>query len=520
MPTEMKRMEQDIVDKLKDLRLASGGALNYRVVHMEASNVLGPAPREKDEQKDEKDESLEKSLIEKGVRPFSVQALREDQMTTQLVYSSLGVAYKDKPEEIIPNIVPNNVSELEYKLLNIIYKLNRDQSPKVALVAPMSAVRVDPQMANLYRQLGMPIPTADDPYAPLQQVLRIEKYEVNRVKFDQDQPLPQDSDTLVIVDPENLNRRQLWEINRALVEGKSVFLAVQTYNWDYSVRGNRLSISRIDRNPRINDLLSFGVTIREDILMDINHLPLTIRTSSNPLANLFGGGITLDLPTHIMLNQSSMNPDVSITSSLSNIFYLWGSALKIDEQKIKDNKLKVTRLFSTSKEAWTRPARRTLEQADLEPPASGGEQYPLALLITGQFPDAFKGQKPPEWPSAQKSQESSAEKKAEGIPELKPAPGKLIIVACGRMFNKNFLSQGVVDFYLNSIDVLSLGDKLIGIRSKKPINRTIDKPSSGARNFWKFVNLGLVNILIAAVGLIIAGLRRKARNAYTLTHRS
>src|SRR2546428_1385292 len=44
-------------------------------------------------------------------------------------------------------------------------------------------------------------------------------------------------------------------------------------------------------------------------------------------------------------------------------------------------------------------------------------------------------------------------------------------------------------------------DDIINVRSKKQINRTISKPSTSARQFWKFVNLGLVNILIAALGI-------------------
>ena len=88
------------------------------------------------------------------------------------------------------------------------------------------------------------------------------------------------------------------------------------------------------------------------------------------------------------------------------------------------------------------------------------------------------------------------------------------------MFTKDFISQSSIDFFLNSVDALTLGDKLINVRSNKPVDRTIDKPSAAARTFWKFVNLGLVNILIAVTGIAIAWLRRKSRNAYTLSHKA
>jgi len=96
-----------------------------------------------------------------------------------------------------------------------------------------------------------------------------------------------------------------------------------------------------------------------------------------------------------------------------------------------------------------------------------------------------------------------------------PAPGKLLVVGNAQMLHRNFLSGGNLDFFLNSVDALTLGDDIINVRSKKQINRTISKPSEQARQFWKFVNLGLVNILIAALGIGSALLRKRARAAYT-----
>ena len=89
------------------------------------------------------------------------------------------------------------------------------------------------------------------------------------------------------------------------------------------------------------------------------------------------------------------------------------------------------------------------------------------------------------------------------------------MVGNAQMLHRNFLAGGNLDFFLNSVDALTLGDDIINVRSKKQINRTISKPSASARQFWKFVNLGLVNILIAALGIGSALLRQRARAAYT-----
>ena len=100
-------------------------------MHMEAASVLQQPQGDKGEP-----EGLEKRLLDKGVRPFSVQALREDEVVNKLVYAALGIAYKDKDEEIIPRMLPDDLDSLEYRLINTLYKLSRDAPPVVALVAP------------------------------------------------------------------------------------------------------------------------------------------------------------------------------------------------------------------------------------------------------------------------------------------------------------------------------------------------------------------------------------------------
>ena len=58
-----------------------------------------------------------------------MQALREDEVVNKLVYSAVGVAYKEKDEEILPRLLPEDLDTLEYRLINLIYKLARDTHP-------------------------------------------------------------------------------------------------------------------------------------------------------------------------------------------------------------------------------------------------------------------------------------------------------------------------------------------------------------------------------------------------------
>jgi ABC-type uncharacterized transport system involved in gliding motility auxiliary subunit len=518
MPTEMRTLERDVLDKLNEMRLASNGKLVARAIHMETANVI-QAPGSPASEDTGKDEGIEKRLLDKGVRPFSVQALREDEVVNKLVYAAIGVAYKDREEELIPRVLPQDLTTLEYRLMNIVYKLSRDTQPVVALIAPTDQLNIPPYMRQLYQQMGRPLPQMDDPYEALEQLLRYEKYDVRRVELTQGSHLPEHVDTIVVVNPRDLSERQHWELERALHAGTSVLLAVQKYRWNYSVVRNAVSISKQDERPEVNPWLeSYGITIDPAILMDVNHQSLTVRQSDNGLASLLGGGVTLNLPLHIVLAQTSMNQAVSITNHLSSLFYLWGSALTLQSDVLKQHQLESTVLLSTSTHAWTIPADTTLTAENLRPPATGGQQYPLAVLVRGQFPDTFAGKPRPPWPQTPQAPgmpPTPPEPEDAAVPELKPAPGKLLVVGNAQMFHRSFLSEGNLDFFLNGVDALTLGDDIINVRSKKQIDRTISKPSAATRQFWKFVTLGFVPLLIMAIGMSSAMIRRRSRAAYT-----
>jgi ABC-2 type transport system permease protein len=521
MPTEMRYLERDILDKLHEMRLASGGKLQLRAIHMQATNVVQPAGAQTQQDAKSGEEAIEKRLLDKGVRPFSVQALREDEVINKLVYAAIGIAYKNKDEEIMPRILPADLDTLEYRLINTLFKLSQPKPPVVALIAPQTTLDIPPYMRQLYRQMGRPVPQTEDPFEAIERLLRHEKYDVRRVELTQHSPLPADATTIVVMNPRELSARQQWELNRALHQGASVLLAVQRYRWNYNVVRNAVSVAKIDEQPQVNPWIgAYGVKVDTGILMDVNHQALTVRQSNNPLASLLGGGITLDLPLHIVLPQSALNPEVSITSHLAPLFYLWGSPLDVTAKTLHEHGLASTVLLTSSDQAWTIPADAQLTEESLNPPASGGRTYPLAVLIRGQFPDVFAGKERPAWPQTPPQPGAPTPPPAadEAPPEApKPAPGKLLVMGDAQMFHRNFLSGGNLDFFLNSVDALTLGDDIIQVRSKKPINRSISKPSPASRQFWRFVNLGLVNVVIAALGIATAVIRRRARAAYTAT---
>jgi len=523
MPTGMKTLERDIVDKLEELRVATSGMINYTTVHLEVANVIQDQQQSMDADDDLDDEkSVESRMLDKGVEPFSVRAIEDDQVTSKLVYSSIGVAYRDRPEEIIPQVMPQNIQELEYRLVNSIHKLSLDRAPRIALVAPKEAVNIPPEMRQIYAQMGMEVPQSEDPYEYLERILLMEKYEVDRVELTRESPLPEEFDTLVVINPRSLNDRQRWEINRALHSGKSVVMAVQHYEWEYTPTRTGYSVARREEDPQINALLEqYGLTVSTDVLMDVNKVPLTIQTGT--IQDLVQP-MTVNLPMHILVGPDGMDEETSITSRLSSILYLWGTALELDESTLEENELDARVIMTTSEQSWRVPAASQLTGASFETPATGGlKRHPLMALVQGQFPDVFEGSERPAWPSNDMPQQPGMPPMPEDedfpdppAPPVEAQPGKLVLMGCSQMFRKSFLQQGNLDLFLNAVDAVSLDDRIVQVRGRKPIDRTIPRPTEGQKTAWRLANYGLANLVIASIGIGYFALRRRNRNAYTV----
>jgi ABC-type uncharacterized transport system involved in gliding motility auxiliary subunit len=324
--------------------------------------------------------------------------------------------------------------------------------------------------------------------------------------------------TLVVVEPTEMNERQKYEINRFLRGGGSLFLAVQNYEYLYtpSASGNQLEIEPQGKNPGINSLLSsWGLEVDEQILVDQLHD--VVNLSGAARLGPFELSVPVKIPIQILVPPSGMNPEISITSRLSTIFYLWGTALKLDDQKIKSQSLTVTPLLSSSRESWAVPFRTGyLTPEDLQPkPESKHGPFPLAVMAQGQFADAFEGKTAPSWPQPETAGPEA--KAVESSPEtpVTPAPGKLILVGAATFLQKHLArSGGHLNFFLNAVDALSLGEELVTIRSKQPIDRSLGRVSSAAKVGWRFFVTLLVPIAIAAIGTFRVFLRRQSKQNY------
>ncbi|MBU1122681.1 MAG: Gldg family protein [Candidatus Omnitrophota bacterium] len=509
MPTGFKTLEQDVLDKLAELREISSGKLNYKLFHME---TVG---EEQSSGKDE-EESMEKQLERKGINPFQVRSVEADEMGVKLIYSAMALSYKEKGDEVIPQVIPDNLNELEYTLISKIYRLTMDKLPKIAIVAPYSEQKIDPKALGVLRQMGLSVPDMQrqDKFKMLTMLLQYEGYDVNRIDLTQDSPLDEDIDTLILVQPEKLNDRQRFEINKFLVGGGSLFLAVQNYNFDYMPSQTGVSLMPRQLDSGINSLITdWGVSVSENILMDLKHRVLNISVAG---FGPFSGSMPVKLPIQIEVDHTGMNRDVSITSAISSIFYVWGSALNVDGAKIEQDGIAKQILLESSPDAWESsfPGGNVLKPRDIRLPAlKDRSKKTLAVLLRGQFRDNFVDQPVPSWPVVgdQEQNQSIEEESKEVILDAKP--GQLLAIGCSSMFDEDFFGiAGHRSFFLNSIDALTLGEDLIKVRSKVPVDISIGKVSGAKKIMWRFLTIFFIPIVIAIAGVSHLVLRRRLKN--------
>ncbi len=534
MPEEIKDLERDVLAKLDELKVESGGKLKVNSVHLstqklieareeqrqkEIAKLMGEE-KEEAEEKEKKEKEIEEKLFDKGIAPFNVGVQREGgQQMSQWVYSSIAIEYKEKDPEIISQVSPYIMDRLEYELISRIYRLTQEKKPVVALVAPKSTI--PDYLIKLYMQMGRPVPPQQDPYSELETYLSGD-FDVKRVELTKESGLPGEYNILMVIAPENLEKRQLWEINKAVVEGKNTVIAANPYRFRYKLKGRTPHIEMSEFKSNLDTILdTYGVSISDNVLMSSHWEMIGTRIEGFPLPT------QIESPVNIIINSDNINHESAVTNRLEQLFYMWGSALDIDRDKVKENKLTVTELITTGKNAWEE--KPEVFKADTilnkkEPPLSL-ESFPCVLIAEGQFPDAFKGENRPNW-NKNPQQPGMPPTPDNDAPEpppapLKPKPGKLILIGNGLIFNNDIITfrrfaSDIRKLTVNMVDYLSGADALISVRNKDIISRHIDKHdmTDGKILMWKIFDIGGFSLLFIAGGIGYYFLRKRKRRIY------
>jgi ABC-type uncharacterized transport system involved in gliding motility auxiliary subunit/ABC-type transport system involved in multi-copper enzyme maturation permease subunit len=523
MPTALRSLEGEIAGKLQELKIVSAGKFDYKVYHIEAARLLEEKEKkEPQEAASDSAPSLEKIIQEKGITPYQVESIDRDELGVKLVYSALTITYKEKPEEVLPRILPQAVPDLEYLLFSRILKMSVETRPKIAVFSPLKTQETTPEMDQLLSQMGETRQQYMDEYESLVGLMRNNGYDAWRIGLTKDDRLPEGVNTLLVLNPGPLNDRQLFEINKYLYQGGSVLLAAQAYEYGFqAVPPSGLNVIPQKMDLSVNRLLSkWGLSINEEVLMDESQQVLNIGLGQR--VGPFAVSMPVKLPNQVIVAPDSMNKNMPFVTRLPSLVYLWGSALDVSDDVLKSGNIKKTLMFSSSDRSWKVPVSETgFNRAMLEFPKSGSKgRFPLAVMLEGEFSNTFAQGALPAWPSKEVAADAAVPPAAPAQEQADmgtPKPGRLILIGCAKMFSDDLLPQGGnLSLLSNIIDGLTLGEDLIKIRSVSYLRRDLKRVTDRQKVLYRFLTVFLVPVLLAIFAFLRIVLRQKEKQFYLM----
>lgn len=341
-----------------------------------------------------------------------------------------------------------------------------------------------------------------------------------------DENIPESLNSLVIAGPtENFSDYELYQIDQFLMQGKSLAIFADSFNEVMPQNQQPFAFNQgptyLPLNTGLEKLLHhYGIQIKKSFVMDEY-----CYKQEKPAQ--FGGGET---PIYFapIIQQENINNNLPFMKSIKGLIAFKVSPLQLIEDKLKNNNIIATKLFSSSEKSWEMEERINLDPRFISPPRTGDkkESFPLAYLLEGEFQSFFDGK-----PIPKKIMESddSKEKDIENIgpqnkdeekPEIDPStvegkakfiskskPAKIFILASSEMLKNNILDEEGkgpnTTFIMNAIDYLNNRNDIALMRSKEQRLNPLFETDALKKSIIKAFNIAGLPILVAFFGLFV-----------------
>ncbi len=400
-----------------------------------------------------------RSLAEVGVNPYIVPDRTANSVKQLRVYSSIKISYLDRPVEVIP--FHSSLESLEYELAYRIVKVTQPQKPVVAFfdarkppappVNPAQPTQAPPSdyaaVINFLQELvdvrQLSLKEGDS----LDDLVKNIKGEAERKRKEELGEEPggevtlEESDyasfikCLVVAQPDALEDRQVYEINRAVSMGIPTVFLVSPYTIDISQQtGLPRGIPITLLNSGLEDLFkSWGVSLGDEMLASNN-------SGAIMLPRRVLGNLTAMMPTPVSFVVSpsgeSINTESSLTNRIPGLALPATAGLKV--RKVEG--LEYEELANCGEQSWSvkidplegmnnpfnrgRPSGPTISayqqklMGNKNPEEFNDFIKPLALaaFLKGKFAFRFEGESVPEW----KKPPAGGADPHSGIPGLPP----------------------------------------------------------------------------------------------------
>lgn len=476
LPPYMATITDQVKDLLEEYRVYGRGNI--------ALEYIDPAD----------DPALAQKLQFMGIPQLRLNIVEKDQAAVTTVYMGLAVFYGDN-KEVIPALT--DMATLEYELTSKILRVRNKEIKTIGFLSGHGEPDLQQQLAVIDKELK-------------------EQYYTRPVTTAAGEKIPDDIAALVVASPKKLSERDLFEIDQYLMSGgKVIFLIDGVMVDERSMRGMPL-------DSGIGKLLEqYGVKVLPEVVLDRLNENASFR--SGPFS------IFMPYPFWIRVIRQSTPTEHPISNSIESMTLAWASPLQILQDKTKDKQVSI--LAQSTEYSWVQQGYFDFNpRQDYAPPEEKMQQRMLAAAVTGKFTSYFADKT---IPAPEKKEEDLADGKDDKTPAkskdskepdnnktdeqrtiIKESPEtKIIVVGNSRFIEENFVAQfdGNRTFFLNAIDWFTLGDSLIGIRSRESGESPLHVISDQAKAVVRFANLIFVPLLLIIFGLVQFSLRRRRK---------
>lgn len=477
----LKRLQQSTTEMLDQFKNYAGDNLQY--------DVFDPFSIPNEENQTE----FIKQLEEKGILSVQFFESATDEASVKYVFPFASISYKDveiafplidrgtMPLPLNPDSDPSvSISLLEYNFTKAIRQITDDNKPYVAFISGHGELNRF-ELNDIAGSLN-------------------ELYNVTQIDLEDDSTfeIPRECKALVIAKPLiSFSMEGKYIIDQFIMQGGNVMWLVDPVIADFdSLYTGKGQFMAIDRELNITDmLLQYGARINSNIVQDkqCSHINVPVSNGENFVMRPW--------PYNPILN--NFNPNHPISKNVDAIEGKFVSTV----DTISVPGIKKTILVSTSglSRYITAPARVNFNIVDNKF-APTDAQYnkpntPVAVLLEGQFPSAFKSLKPTANRLHQLGfgyQNTPYMEKGVGSKQIMIGDGDLIknyVDENGKpdMLGINYIERyiyGNKDFAMNCIEYLCDQDGLIETRAKEVKLRPLDDQKvSDNRIQWQLLNM-------------------------------
>jgi ABC-2 type transport system permease protein len=444
LPTPVAHLKQEIQDLLDEYRRASRNKIQI--------SLIDPAEDPKEEQK----------INFLGIPPVELSVIEKDQRQLKKIYLGMGLFYEDKTETIP---VITEIKDLEYQLTSAILKLTSKELKTVGIVT------TDPS--------GF-----EKDYSALKKLLE-KSYRVLVIDPSKDETLSDKKiHTLLVIAPPTFSEGMRYEIDQFLMRGGHAIFLVDRVKVDDQLEATPLS-------PNLEEMLEhYGAKVNEDLVADRANAPA-----------VFSSGVVqyqVSYPLWLKVITQGIETSHPITSRISSVVLPWSSS--IESTLPEGSKVQAHYLLKSTPDAWAlKPPYLLQPQMIMANAPETTSTYSLATLLTGPLPSFFKGKEIPR--VKKEGVEDKSLQPNDAIEEAQDAI--LLVVGNSRFVADDFLKQfeDNLVFFMNAVDWMTLGDALIGIRSKIITDRPLKELGETQKNWIKRINTYGI-----ALGVIIFGI--------------